>query len=292
MYSRISWDDVCLIHAITSAGTLTGAARALGVSHPTIYRKLNAIEEKLGALFFSRSKTGYTPTAAAIEICSLFDRMRDEVDATERRITGQDLRPSGSVRVTTTDSLLFGWLGQVLADFKKQYPEIRLAVVVSNDFLNLTKREADVAIRPSIAPPSSMSVKKIGAIKQAIYTSPTQCFHKSDSQSLSNLAWIGPDDSIHYPLLQSWMRTTGFDAQCQYRSNSVLDMFMAAKLGIGASVLPCYLADSCIELVQHGPTLPDLATDVWLVTHADLRKTERIRLLLDWIYQAGVGVFR
>ncbi|SFS86513.1 DNA-binding transcriptional regulator, LysR family [Sulfitobacter marinus] len=292
MYNRLSWDDISLIHAIRSTETLSGAARALGVSHPTIYRKLNLIEDKLGAVFFQRSRTGYTPTAAAIEICDLFDRLRHEVDITERQITGQDSRPSGSVRLTTTDSLLFGWLGQALASFGKKYPDIELSVVVSNDFLNLTRREADLAIRPSSTIPHSMSVQKVGVIKQAVYASQDMLSRDLGDVDLSRLAWIGPDDSIHYPTLQNWMRINGYDQLCRYRSNSVLDMFWATKHGIGVSVLPCYLADECEDLTRHGTFLPELATDLWLVTHPDLRKSERIRLLIDWINAAGQGVFR
>jgi DNA-binding transcriptional LysR family regulator len=292
MYNRLSWDDICLIHAIRSAGTLTGAARALGVSHPTIYRKLNLVEEKLGAVFFQRSKTGYTPTAAALEICTLFDRLSQEVDITERRITGQDLRPSGSVRLTTTDSLLFGWLSPILASFRIEYPDIDLSVVVSNDFLNLTRREADLAIRPSSTPPQSMSVKKVGVIQQAVYASQKTLSRAVGGIGLRRLDWIGPDDSFYYPVLQDWMQVNGYDQLCRYRSNSVLDMFWATKQGIGASVLPCYLADGLGDMTRHGPLLTELATDLWLVTHPDLRKTERIRLLIDWINAAGEGVFR
>lgn len=291
MYNRLSWDDICLIHAIRSTGTLTGAARALGVSHPTIYRKLNLIEDKLGAVFFQRSRTGYTPTAAALEICDLFDKLRHEVDVTERRITGQDLRPSGGVRLTTTDSLLFGWLSPVLASFGKKYPDIDLSVVVSNDFLNLTRREADLAIRPSSTPPHSMSVKKVGVIQQAVYASQDTFSPDLGDVDSSRLAWIGPDDSMHYPVLQNWMQINGYDKLCRYRSNSVLDMFWATKHGIGASVLPCYLADGCGGLTRHGPLLDELATDLWLVTHPDLRKTERIRLLIDWINASGQRIF-
>lgn len=292
MYNRLSWDDICLIHAIGSAQTLSGAARSLGVSHPTIYRKLNAIEEKLGAVFFQRSRTGYTPTVAALEVCDLFDKLRHEVDLTERRITGQDLRPSGSVRLTTTDSLLFGWLSPVLATFGQTYPDIDLSVVVSNDFLNLTRREADIAVRPSVTPPQSMSVKKVGVIQQAVYASRNMLRREPEGTKVPYLDWVGPDDSMHYPVLRDWMRSNGYDQFCRYRSNSVLDMFSAAKQGIGASVLPCYLAGSCETLTKQSPLIAELATDLWLVTHPDLRKTERIRLLIDWINLAGQSVFR
>lgn len=256
-----------------------------------MYRKLNSAEERLGVRFFQRSRTGYTPTRAAEEVCTLYEKLRDEVDVTERRITGQDLRPSGVVRVTTTDSLLFGWLSAVLAEFRREYPEIRLAVVVSNDFLNLTRREADIAIRPSVSPPNSMSSKRIGVIKQAIYIPETLVEPGLKTADLAKLSWIGPDDSIHYPILQDWLQLNGHSDRCQYRSNSVLDMFAAARNGIGAAILPCYLADECDDLARSGEGVPELSTDLWLVTHPDLRQTERIRLVFDWIEKHSSGTF-
>ncbi|MEM7546986.1 MAG: LysR family transcriptional regulator [Pseudomonadota bacterium] len=291
MYNKLTWDDIRLIHEISSSGTLSGAARALRVTHPTVFRRLNAIEEKLGVRFFQRSRTGYAQTRAAEEICSLYERLHDAVDVAERRITGQDLRPSGVVRVTTTDSLLFGWLSSALAGFRLEYPEIRLAVVVSNDFLNLSRREADIAVRPSISPPNAMSIKKIGAIEQGIYISRKLLSHRPAREALSMHPWIGPDDSIHYPALQNWMKENDCFARCQYRSNSVLDMFVATKHGLGISILPNYLATSCDELVKCGGDLPDMTTDLWLVTHPDLRRTERIKLLVEWIDRASRDVF-
>lgn len=283
MYNRLTWDDLLLINEVAQNGTLTKAARALRLSHPTVFRKLNSAEERLGVRFFQRSRAGYTPTRAAEEVCALYEKLRDEVVVTERRLTGQDLRPSGVVRLTTTDSLLFGWLGVVLAGFRKEYPEIELAVVVSNEFLNLTKREADVAIRPSVSPPNSMSSKRIGVIRQAIYVPKVLLQSGLKTVDLEKLSWIGPDDSIHYPTLQSWMQANNYSKLCRYRSDSVLDMFVAARNGIGAAVLPCYLAAGCVDLARFGDGLPELDTDLWLVTHPDLRQTERIRLVLDWI---------
>lgn len=291
MYKRLTWEDILLVHEISRKGTLTKAARALRVSHPTVFRKLNAAEERLGVRFFQRSRAGYTPTRAAEEVCRLYDKLRDELDVTERRITGQDLRPSGIVRVTTTDSLLFGWLSTVLAEFRQKYPEIRLAVVLSNDYLDLTKREADIAVRPSISPPNSMSSKRIGVIRQAIYVSEALLISNKKATDLTEIVWIGPDDSIHYPTLQMWLQTNAYSDLCHYRSNSVLDMFVAARNGVGAAVLPCYLADPCDGLVRCGDSLPELGSDLWLVTHPDLRQTERIRLLFDWIEKHSSNVF-
>ncbi|KAB7615456.1 LysR family transcriptional regulator [Amylibacter sp. SFDW26] len=280
MYKGLSWDDMCLVHAIVETGTLSGASRVLGVSHPTVFRKLNTLEEKMDVLFFNRARNGYSATAAAEEVRDLYVKLQDEVNMVERRIAGRDLRPSGTVRITTTDSLLYGWLTPVLAEFHKAYTDITLEVVVSNDVLNLTKREADIALRPISAPTGALSSKRVGTISQAVYGA------RFDAEQLN---WIGPDDSIFYPVLQHWMEKTGHDSSCVYRTNSVLDMYVAVKSGIGKSVLPCYLGDSSSDLVKHGQDISELATDLWLITHPDLRKAERVRVLFEHIATSALA---
>jgi len=290
MYNGISWDDMCLVHAITEAGTLSGASRALGVSHPTIFRRLNALENKMNVRFFNRARNGYTATAAAEEVFKLFITVQNEVHIVERRIAGRDLRPSGTVRLTTTDSLLYGWLAPVLAEFRRAYQDIKLEVVVSNNVLNLTRREADLAVRPMSVPTGFLSSKKIGTISQAVYGTTSLLQRVQDDTGLSDLNWIGPDDAIPYPVLQHWMEEMGYDRNCIYRTNSVLDMFVAAKSGIGLSALPSYLADCSPDLIKCGEEIPWLATDLWLITHPDLRKTERIRVLFDFIMASDFNI--
>ncbi len=287
MYNELSWDDMCLVHAITQAGTLSGAARTLGVSHPTVFRKLNRLEQRLDVLFFNRARSGYSATVAAEEVGALFANIQDEVHKVERRIAGRDLRPSGTVRLTTTDSLLFGWLSAVLADFRTQYRDIRLEIMVSNNFLNLTTREADIAVRPVISPAGSLASQQIGVISQAVYGLQTLVDGASEADVLQTTDWIGPDEAMPYAVLHRWFEKTGHKQRCHYHTNTVYGMFTAARSGMGLAVLPCYLGDSCRTLVRLGEELPDLATPLWLLTHPDLRKSERIRVLLDHITQAA-----
>lgn len=283
MYGSLTWDDLCLVHAIDETGTLSGAASALNVSHPTISRKLNTLERKLDVLLFDRDQRRYSATASGSELISLFLRLKGEVDVVERRLTGRDLRPSGTIRFTTTDTLLYGRVAPLLAEFRENYEEIKLEVVVSNDVLSLSKREADIALRPMAQPVGYLSSKHIGRIEQAVYGASFKYPDESASCDLREQDWIGPDSSISYPVLQKWMRNNSYDAACIYRSNSILDMFNATKNGIGISILPCYLADDDPELVRLGDIQSELAVDLWLITHPDLRRAERIRLFWDFI---------
>ena len=287
MYSVLTWDEMCLVHAVTSVGTLSGAARVLDVSHPTAFRRLNQLEKKMGVRFFDRARDGYTATAAAEEVSALVRRLRCEILAVERRIAGRDLRPSGTLRITTTDTLLFGWLSGSLREFRIAYPEIQLELVVSNDVFSLARREADIAVRPAQKPDETLVGRKIGTIAQAAYIAKKLAMTADENEVVDSIDWIGPDASMTYPAFDRWLENEGLVDRCRIRVNTVYGMLSAAKAGLGLSVLPCYLAENDEQLVRVGKQIPSMATDLWMLTHPDLRKTERIRIFLDHV--AGVA---
>ncbi|WP_048306790.1 LysR family transcriptional regulator [Halomonas sp. PR-M31] len=276
--NNLLWDDLRIVLAIAQEGTLSGAARRLAVSHATVFRRLADIERRLGAQLFERARSGYIPTPAGDDIAAAAQRVEAEVLAVERRIAGQDLRPSGNVRVTTTDTLLLGLLSPIFAEFRRSHPEIELEVAVSNQLFSLTKREADIAIRPSLAPPESLVGRRIGTIAQAVYRASIQ-----DSDAVN---WVGPDERMAYRALEIWMTQQGHDKHCHYRVDTLLGMLAAVRDGIGRAVLPCYLCDDDERLVRVGEPIPELATDLWLLTHSDLRRVARIRALMEFVAQS------
>lgn len=283
MYNQLSWDDMCLVHAIADAGTLSGAARTLHVSHPTAFRRLNRLEQKMGVRFFDRARDGYTATAAAEEVSELVRLLRNDILAVERRISGRDLRPSGTLRITTTDTLLFGWLLPGLREFRSAYPDIRLELVVSNDVFSLSKREADIAVRPVHTPGESLVGRKIGTIEQAAYMATSLAAQADDIEAMVSIDWIGPDESMSYPAFDRWLEQEGLAERCRIRVNTVYGMLSAARAGLGLSVLPCYLGENDTRLRRVGGVIPAMATDLWMLTHPDLRKAKRIRVFLDHV---------
>ncbi|MBD3897238.1 LysR family transcriptional regulator [Halomonas sp. ML-15] len=276
MNEQLQWDDLRVILAITSAGSLAGGARRMGASHATLFRRLNAIEGRLGVRLFERSRTGYAATAAGEELAAAAKRVEAEVLGVERRVIGRDLRLSGVVRVTTTDTLLMGLLSPIFADFQSAHPEIVLEVAVSNQLFNLSQRDADVAVRPSATPPEHLVGRPVGRIAQAVYA---RAGAASDN-------WVGPDRHLGYTALDSCMQANGADANCRYRVDTMLGMLAAARDGLGRAVLPCYLADSDPALTRIGEAIPELATDLWLLTHPDLRRVARIRAFMTFVAEA------
>ena len=163
------WDDLRLVLAISDTGTLSGAGKRLGTSHATVFRRLGAIEERLGVKLFGRAKSGYSPTVAGEELAATARQIEVKVLDAQRRVVGQDLRPSGTVRVTTLDSLFAGLLSPVFKAFLCKHSEISLETVLSNQLFSLSRREADVAIRPTLKPDESLLGRKLGVLTFAVY---------------------------------------------------------------------------------------------------------------------------
>jgi DNA-binding transcriptional LysR family regulator len=163
----MNWDDLRLVLAVVREGTLSGAARDLRVTHSTVFRRLGAIEGRLGVRLFERFRDGYSATPAGEAAAALATRFADDFVALERRLSGQDLRPSGTVRIATTDTISAMLMRHVPA-LRAAHPEISLEVTVSNAVANLTRREADVAIRPTPEPPETLVGRRIADIAHAV----------------------------------------------------------------------------------------------------------------------------
>lgn len=283
MNGSLSWDDLRIVLAITEAGSLSGAARDLGSSHATMFRRLGDIEDRLGVKLFDRGRRGYTPTLAGEQVRTAAARIREHVVDIERRVVGQDLRPSGTVRLTAPDTVFAGLLSPLLAEFRQAYPDISLEVVVASAILSLSEREADIALRPVSEPTDTLAGRRVRTIEQAIYAVPAIARRLAQEADLRVVEWIGPDERMGYRLLAAWMTAQGLDGCCHYRVDTGLAMQAAIRDGAGAGVLPCYLADDDPALERVGDPLPALSADLWLLVHPDMRRTARIRAVMDFL---------
>ena len=274
-----NWDDLRLFLAVARAGTLSGAARALGVNHSTVFRRVGAFEEALEVRLFERLPGGYVLTAAGEEMREAALRVEAEIAALGRKVAGQDLRLSGTIRVTTIDMLALGLLPRHLAAFRSAYPGIELEVAVSNAAVSLSRREADVALRVSNQPPETLVGRRVGRLVFAAYS--VAPMDGAADVPLAERDWIG-FDTDHEALVR---RFADFlpGVRPVLRVNSVATAIAAAKAGIGIAPLPCGIADLEPGLVRVAALPDDFTLDLWLLTHEDLRRTARIRAFLDFL---------
>lgn len=285
--SHLAWNDFELILAIVNSGSLSGASRALDVSHATVFRRLGDIEQRLGVTLFERSRTGYQPTLAGEELAATARIMDEAALAAERKVAGRDLEPSGEIWATTTDSLLMGLLAPLFTQFRQQYPSIVLDVAISNQLFNLTRREADVAIRPSNRPPENLIGRPLTTIGQAVYG------HRSlgltpgaPIETLVSQPWIGAGPRLQDSALAQWMDNNELKAACVYRVDTLVSILSAIRSGMGLAVLPCYLADEDPDIIQLTDPIPELEYGLWFLMHPDLRGVVRIHALMDFLTEA------
>jgi len=280
----LSWDDFRYIKAIAETRSLNGAAQALNVNHSTVFRRLAQVEQQLGSRLFDRGRSGYALTPCGEEMVRLAERIGEDVTAFERKVTGQDLRPSGELRITANDMVLLHLLTDVLVDFRKAYPEIVLDIVVSNTMLNLSRRDADVAVRASYLPPETLSGRRISKIAWAVYGPANQkikAFHPRRDPPKYN--WVGFADHIAIAKTTKWLKNhvDGADRMV-YKVNTMLGLAEAVAGGAGLALLPCFVGQSVPGLTRLTPPLPELDGDLWLVTHPDLNTTARVRAFVEF----------
>lgn len=284
----LDWDDLRIALAVAEAGSLSAAARSLGLSHSTVLRRLGAFEAKIGVRLFDRQPRGYAPTAAGLETREAAARMAAEVAGLSRRLAGQDLRLEGSVRLTAPDDVMETLLIDRLARFRRDYPGIRVEAVIDNRMLSLTRREADIAVRPTRSPDDALVGRRVASVATAVYGNPARVTFPAPARAPDTLAgcpWIGWEQGGAPASLGAWLRRAVPEPQVVYRTNSMLNQLTACWAGLGLALLPCFLGDTSPELVRILGPLDDLETGLWLLTHEDLRRTARVRALLDFLFE-------
>ena len=286
MRGALPWDDLRYVLAVAEGGSLAAAARALGVNHTTALRRVGALEARLGARLFERLASGYVPTAAGEELVAAARQMAGTVTALQRKLAGQDLRLEGALRVTTTDTLMMSVLARHVAAFRTAHPGIRLEVAVSNVMFNLTRRDADIAIRPDRNPPETLVGRRVSALAFAIYAAPDFLAAQGRIRDLAALAWVSPDDTLAGSAVARWMATMP-EAQVAARADSLVALRELAATGVGLAALPCYLADGDPRLVRvRREPVKEMETALWVLTHEDLRSTARVRAFTEFIAHA------
>ncbi len=286
MNSNLAWDDFRLVKAIADHDGLTGAATALAVNHSTVFRRLGQIEEQIGVALFERRKTGYVPTAAGVEMAALAARMDEDVTAFGRRLAGRDLAPSGEVRVTTTDTLHLNLLLPIFAAFRQAHPLIRLDVVIGNQTLNLSRRDADVAIRASDSPGETLIGRRLATLTWAIYGRREDGIgtaEMADPATLFERDWVALGDQLGYVKAARYVRDHVAPERIALKSSAVLGMAEAVEQGIGIGPLPCFIADQRPGLIRLRPPDPDFSTGLWILTHPDIRNAPRVRAFMEFV---------
>lgn len=284
-FKNLAWDDFRLIKAIADVRSLPAAAALLGINHSTVFRRLGQIEEALGAKLFERHRSGYTLTTPGEEMVALAQRVDDDITAFTRKMAGREISPAGELRVTTNDSLLVHLLTPLFGKFRQACRDVRLDVVLANQELNLSKRDADVAIRATDNPPENLVGRRIATIAWALYGR-SDTFPEPDAidrESLLERDWVSLGDNLATLKAVKFVQEHISPERIGYRVNTVLGLAEAVEQGLGIGHLPCFIGDVRQGLIRLGPPIPEFSADLWILTHPDLRHSPRVRVFLDFL---------
>jgi len=285
MAEALDWNDLQTFLAVARKGSVLGAAKWLGVNHSTVLRRLGALELAMGQRLFDRLPSGYVPTQQGQALVAQLADLPERIEAAHRRLAGGDLAIEGEIRVTSTDTLAGSLLMPNLAAFRAVHPGVRLQLVLNYGFLNLTQREADVAVRGSNRPPENLVGRPVGRIQTALYASRSYLKSLGRQPDLEQARWIGHDASLAHLESAKWMRKHVADERIVLRLDNLVAMVDAVAAGFGLGYLLCPLADARRGLVRLEEAPRNLDTTVWVLTHPDLRHVARIKALTDFLVE-------
>jgi len=279
----MEWSDLRLFLAIAREGTLVAAARKLGLTQPTMGRRLRALESAVGQRLFQRTPEGFVPTDEGSTLLVHAERMEEEALAIGRRLGGQAQRLEGTLRITSSDWFGTHVLAPVLAEFSARHPGVTIELLTDARFLDLARREADVAFRIRPFDDADVVSRKLLHMPYAAYqrrglAAPTAGDGTGSALIALEAAFAGtPDDS--------WLQATLPKARVAFRSNSRDVQARMCALGQGVAVLPVPLGDASagIERLELGAQPP--GRDTWIGYHRDLRRLARLRALLDLVVE-------
>lgn len=282
---HINWDNLRYVLMVANKGSIAAAARELDVNRTTVLRRINTFQENLNCRIFDRGDSGYVLTAEAEKMIDAAREVENTLFDMQRQIAGHELKLEGELRVTTTDSFILSMLGPHLATFREKHPSIVVDLLATNDILDLHRRDADVAIRPTRQPESNLVGRRLCDIEFGVYAAP-EFLHSMTGDSVFDQRWIGFADSLMNTPLGAWFDNTIPAANICLRCDSFVAIRVAAESGMGLALLPGFLGDASQTLVPVEAPTRELSTGLWILTHPDLVRSARVHAFVDHISAA------
>ncbi len=275
---QIDYPDLSLILALVRGGTLARAAALLRVDVSTVFRAVRRLEAALGQTLFEKSRAGYLPTGLASTLAQQAEQAEQALQAARVGVEQGGEVISGTVRLTCTDSVLQGLLLPALAHFMPDYPALTLELSTSNDFANLSRRDADIALRLTKTPPEHLVGRCLGTVSYQVCAS-AEYVRRHPGADLADLAWIAPDDFLPDHPTVVWRREHLPGVRPSYRCNSMLSVTELVRAGLGVAALPDFLLDDMLQPL--GPALAGHDTALWLLTRPDCRALRSVVTLFE-----------
>lgn len=279
------WDHIRVFLAVARVGRVAAAARRLGVQHTTISRQLAALETELGAPLFYRTAGGYLLTAEGENILAAAEDMEQSAVAIGARVSESVGKLSGRVRVWLPPEFASDWLAPQLPVFRKRYPELELLVLVGTRSLDLSRAETELAVQGSRPHQTGLVTSRIGKCAMRLYASKTFVGRRKlrieDAESARNVPLLTYTSQLQLLQKATWFQPVVAAARVVMQSNSTHLLLASARAGVGVAVLPQFVARNYDDLVPVSDAVAD--NDMWLVTHPEFRKDQKVRAVSDFL---------
>jgi DNA-binding transcriptional LysR family regulator len=280
---HLDWSDFRIVLAISRHGSVAKAYPHLGMTHSTLLRKLDLIETRLKTRLFDRGRLHYTLTAAGHEIERAARSFEQIALGAETRASGLDLRPSGEVRVSVSPIVIDHLLPGVLAQFGSAFPDVQIELIGSREHVNLRRREADIAIRIADTVPDWLAGRKLATVRFKIYgrrLARGTVSLRSVEELADERRWIGFEHDSQHLKFDRWLNGRVPADRFVLRVDNFSHAATMVQAGIGIALLPSFVEASLPGLRPLTPSIVDLETPLWLITHPELRNAARIQVLL------------
>ncbi|QQO21391.1 LysR family transcriptional regulator [Bradyrhizobium diazoefficiens] len=282
----IDWDDFRFVLAIVRGGSVSAAAKQLGVDHATVIRRVDRLEKHLSAKLFDRRKTGYLLTEAGQRVADSAEAMESTIVANQEQVGGSVARLTGTVRIGAPDGFGTAFLAPRLAPFVDRYPDLDLQLVATARLFSLSKREADIAISLTMPKEGRIVGRKLLDYRLGLYAAPGYLgrFPEITSrQDLTQHRFVGYIEELLFTPELDYLPQVSPRISARFRSANLIAQLNATLSGFGIAVLPHFMASDYPQLV---PVLPDeisITRTFWMLMHADSKDLARIRAVADYI---------
>lgn len=281
---QVSANDLEIILATVRARTMSDAGKRLGIDGSTVFRAVQRLEKALGQQLFARSRNGSFPTELALKLAQHAERIEMHLEGARSAVQqSQDGMVSGSVRLTTTDTVLHGLVFPMLADLAAAQPLLQFELTTGNDLTSLAKRDADIALRVTLQPPPYLIGKHIGQIRFALFGPRPGKMPGLDTSNLALCNWVAPDDALPGHSSVLWRKRQYPSVIPRHKVNSILSVTTAIAAGLGVGLIPLFLAQLRDDLVQLSDPIDECETQLWLLTHVESRQIPRVSTVYAYL---------
>jgi len=286
----MEWDDLRHFLAVARSGSLTEAARNLKASAATVGRHIETLEQRLGARLFEHRSTGYVLTEVGISILARAEAVEAAVLAVERGAVSSDQSLAGKVRVACTEDMASMVILPNLAPFISRHPQLQVELVGGLPAVNLSRRDADIAVRSLRPETGDLMMRRIGGVDLAVYASQAYATARGlmprafDFAKVETITWIEEMAGLRGG---QWLAKHSARSRVALRVNTSRLLYAACVAGLGVAVLPCFGGDVDPSLVCLVPPEEVQTLDLWLVAHRDLATTPRVRAVMDYLVTLG-----